>query len=108
MTKSEQASVLSTVLNRLSHVCSHGNGYKALCPAHTDQQASLSIGTGEDGRVLLHCFAGCTTEQIVSALGLTLRDLFPQNGQGRAGKRMYTPHVNTSTRQRSVKRSGRL
>lgn len=101
MTESEQTTALPAVLNRLSQVFPHGNEYKALCPAHSDQQASLSIGTGTDGRVLLHCFAGCTAEQIVSALGLTLADLFPSNGHGRAGRGMYTPHNNTSTRQRS-------
>ena len=81
---------LLTVLNRLSRVCSHGNEYQALCPAHPDQQASLSINTGTDGRVLLHCFAGCTAEQITAALGLTLADLFPQNGHGRVGRGVFT------------------
>jgi len=37
----------------------------------------LTIAEGDDGRVLLHCHAGCTPEAIVSALGLTLHDLMP-------------------------------
>jgi archaellum biogenesis ATPase FlaH len=37
----------------------------------------LSISVGEDGRVLLHCHAGCAPEGIVAALGLEMRDLFP-------------------------------
>jgi len=60
MTKSEQMSVLPAVLNRLSGSALTGTGYQALCPAHPDQQASLSIGTGTDGRVLLHVLPGCT------------------------------------------------
>lgn len=49
----------------------------AQCCAHDDPSPSLSIRETEDGRVLLHCFAGCSVESIVSALGLRLEDLFP-------------------------------
>ena len=55
----------------------NGAGWIAKCPAHDDRQPSLSINEGADGRVLLKCFAGCTTENIVAAIGLTMRDLFP-------------------------------
>ena len=49
----------------------------ARCPAHDDRNPSLSIGTGHDGRVLLRCWAGCRTSDILAALGLTPKDLFP-------------------------------
>jgi hypothetical protein len=49
------------------------------CPAHEDHRASLSVGTGNDGRVLLHCHAGCSAENIVAAAGLRLADLFPES-----------------------------
>ena len=52
-------------------------GWKAYCPAHADRQPSLSIGIGEQGQVLLKCFAGCSLERIVEAMGLTITDLFP-------------------------------
>jgi hypothetical protein len=48
----------------------------ALCPAHADGSPSLSVGTGDDGRVLVRCFAGCRTEDILAALGLSWADLF--------------------------------
>ena len=48
----------------------------ARCPAHDDKQASLSISIGEDGRILLKCFAGCDTEHVIKALGLEWNDLF--------------------------------
>jgi hypothetical protein len=54
-----------------------GSGWSARCPAHDDGNASLSIGTGDDGRVLVHCHAGCEPEAIVKALGLEMRDLMP-------------------------------
>ena len=53
-----------------------GSGWQARCPSHDDRTASLSISTGEDGRTLVRCHAGCLTEDIVAAVGLTLRDLF--------------------------------
>ena len=53
-----------------------GDGYIAQCPAHDDEHPSLSIGLGDDGRVLLNCHAGCDTKAVVAALGLTMVDLF--------------------------------
>src|SRR5262245_22843725 len=70
---------IDTILDRVDFKKT-GSGFIAKCPAHNDKQASLSISEGEDGRVLLHCFAGCSVEQIVHALGLTLSDLFSSNG----------------------------
>ena len=50
----------------------------ACCPAHRDRKPSLSINIGNDGRVLLHCFAGCDTESILAAVGMTFTDLYPE------------------------------
>jgi hypothetical protein len=50
--------------------------WQAQCPAHPDRSPSLSIRDGQDGRVLVHCFAGCTLEQILVALKVQKRDLF--------------------------------
>jgi len=55
-----------------------GKGYLARCPAHGDRRPSLTIGEGADGRVLLNCFAGCRPENVVAALGLSMKDLFPE------------------------------
>jgi hypothetical protein len=60
--------------------------YTALCPAHEDRTASLSIGTGGDGRALVYCHRGCTDREIVAALGLTMADLFP--AEHRNGRRI--------------------
>ena len=51
--------------------------WKARCPAHDDNQASLSISPGNKGGVVLHCFAGCDNKEIVLCVGLTLVDLMP-------------------------------
>jgi putative DNA primase/helicase len=76
----------------LEQIKAHNGGYKALCPAHDDHNPSLSIGEGEDGSVLLKCFAGCSIEEILAALELEMRDLFPANTrrERRAEKRTTT------------------
>ena len=50
----------------------------ARCPCHNDRKASLSIGKGDDGKVLLYCQAGCKTQDILSKIGLTFSDLMPE------------------------------
>lgn len=74
---------VAAVLARLSNARRSGNGWEASCPAHDDRRASLSVGVGHDGRALLNCHAaaGCTPETIVSALGLSMRDLFADEAE---------------------------
>jgi hypothetical protein len=69
--------ILDQVLSHLKGVRISVHGWKACCPAHADRKPSLSIGLGEQGQVLLKCFAGCALERIVEAMGLTITDLFP-------------------------------
>lgn len=60
--------VLEEILDRLSGKRRAGGGWVARCPAHDDRLPSLSIGVSRDGRVLLHCFAGCDYREIVARL----------------------------------------
>ena len=48
----------------------------ALCSAHADKSPSLTITECADNTVLLKCWSGCTASEIVSAIGLELKDLF--------------------------------
>ncbi|MBI3653688.1 MAG: hypothetical protein HY231_21865 [Acidobacteria bacterium] len=50
------------------------NGYTFRCPAHDDKRSSAAIYTKSDG-VALKCYAGCTTEQVCDALGISKSDL---------------------------------
>ena len=75
---------LDNVLAHLKGVRTSLHGWKACCPAHADREPSLSIGLGEQGQVLLKCFAGCPIERITEAMGLTLTDLFPDGTSERA------------------------
>lgn len=67
------------ILDRLHKVRKLGNRWTACCPAHEDSNPSLSVGVGEDGRFLICCQAGCRTADVMEALGLGLRDLFPDD-----------------------------
>jgi hypothetical protein len=51
--------------------------WSACCPAHEDRSPSLAVRELDDGRVLVHCFGGCSVEEIVGAVGLGMEDLFP-------------------------------
>lgn len=65
------------VLALLEGVRPGGGGWSARCPAHDDKNPSLSVAEGDDGRVLLHCHAGCDAEAICAAIGLNLGGLYP-------------------------------
>jgi hypothetical protein len=83
--ESRVSAPVAGVLERLEEVTESGSGWKARCPAHDDQQPSLQIDEGDDGRCLLHCFAGCATETIVAELGLQMQDLFADRPKRRRG-----------------------
>lgn len=53
------------------------NAWTCKCPAHEDRGPSLSVAETDDGRILLHCFAGCDVVDVVAAVGLSIDDLFP-------------------------------
>lgn len=75
---------LGDVLSRLKGAVDQGGGqYIAQCPAHDDRRASLAVRMGEKG-IVLHCLAGCSTTDVVAALGISMQDLFLESGQ--AGK----------------------
>jgi hypothetical protein len=64
-------------VSRLERAKRAGKGWQARCPAHEDRTPSLSVHEGDEGRILVRCHAGCTTDKICAALGLRLFDLFP-------------------------------
>ena len=63
------------ILSRLEGVKRSSDGWTACCPAHDDNNPSLSVSETAD-RVLLHCHAECPPEAITAAIGINLADLF--------------------------------
>lgn len=81
-----------TLLSHLGRVKRTGAGrYQARCPAHDDRGPSLSIRELDDGRVLVHCFAGCDVHSVLSAVGLTFDILFPPCDLGHYAKQEGRP-----------------
>jgi len=77
-------------LTRLDRVRQTGaNQWSACCPAHNDRSPSLGIKELPDGRLLIRCHAGCDADEIVSAVSLSLSDLYPPRttGQHYRGRR---------------------
>jgi len=75
---------LLDTIHRFECVQSAGHEkWMAFCQAHDDgktqKRRSLSLKI-VDGRILVHCFAGCSTIKAVTAAGLTMSDLFEGDG----------------------------
>ena len=70
------ASPSTLLLPRLGGVVTTGRGWRSRCPAHGGKSASLAITEGENGTLLLHCFAGCQVHDVLAAVGLRVGDLF--------------------------------
>jgi hypothetical protein len=49
----------------------------ACCPAHQDRTPSMTVRETGDGLILVHCFAGCGIDSILSAVGMEVGELFP-------------------------------
>lgn len=78
---------IDLVLSRLDAHKVRQNGrdrWRSACPGHGGSNpTALSIGVGDEGQVLLRCWQGCDVEQVISALGLDLSELFPRRQDGR-------------------------
>lgn len=76
--------ITESFLSRLDRVKKTGpSRWLACCPAHDDRSPSLAIREVDDGRTLIHCFAGCGATEIVQSIGLEMHDLFPESPGGR-------------------------
>ena len=81
---------VENLVSRL-HAKRSGEGWKAKCPCHGDREPSLSLNEGADGRALIKCHAGCSTDDLLAAIGLTRKDLFPV-AQGRNGSELVATY----------------
>ena len=70
----------SDFIERLEKAKQHGEHWMCLCPGHEDVNPSLQVKSTNDGKILLKCFGGCKTEDVVSAMGLKMSDLFEDHG----------------------------
>lgn len=76
-----------------SHGCK-GRGPSWQCPSHEDRAPSMSINARRDGNgVVLKCHAGCTVDEVLAALGLTLQDLFDEPLEKRERAQVVAEYV---------------
>lgn len=87
--------LLDEFLDRLEGVTHSGGGHKARCPAHEDSNPSLSIASNDQG-IAIKCMGGCSTEAVVSALGLTISDLFFSSRKGMGEPEAIYPYTDES------------
>ncbi len=89
-------SQIDKLLPRLSGVKSTGHGkWLARCPSHKDKSPSLALKEIDGDRILINCFAGCPTESVLSAVGLTFSDLFPVRIPDPRAPKSKAPKLNT-------------
>lgn len=69
---------IEKLLSRLEKARGTSPKWRSLCPAHENKSTlTLAIRELEDGRILIRCHAGCGAADVMAAVGLTVRDLFP-------------------------------
>jgi hypothetical protein len=69
---------ITKFLDLLTNVKPKRSGnWLACCSAHLDKTPSLNVRYVDD-RILVHCFGGCSVDEIVASMGLTLADLMPE------------------------------
>lgn len=90
---------IDSFLAKLDKVKPRGrNNWQARCPAHADKGPSLSVRELDDGRVLVHCFAGCSIHEILHAVGMEMSDLFPPRDVGNAHRERRPFHATDALR----------
>ncbi len=78
-----------SILNKVKQITP--NQYMACCPAHEDKNPSLSIKF-DSGKILLHCFTGCTLEDILNSLNITKSDLYYDIGMPKSKTKNSTTY----------------
>jgi hypothetical protein len=77
MTSAKRPRGASKVASALGGKRGCDGNYICRCPGplhrHGDRHPSLSVKDGRDGKLLLHCFAGCSFEEIMAALPARVR-----------------------------------
>lgn len=92
--------VLSAFRGHGHTVKAQGSQFIVSCPglmhANGDRKASLSVSVGDRGGVVLNCFVGCDTSDVLAAVGLTFRDALPEGSGSGSGSR--SSRLNGSSR----------
>ena len=81
------ATNLGHLLGKLNQVAGTGRQWSARCPAHADNDPSLSVGISDDNsRILVHCHVDCETEDVLAEIGMRMSDLFSVSAPAQMGR----------------------
>ena len=87
---------INEILSKFERVYKSGSDqWQCLCPVHDDKSPSVGIKYTKDGRILIHCFSGCPTNEILDAVGISFDDLFPDKleNEYKPIKRAFNPYA---------------
>lgn len=91
---------INDLLNRLQKVRKIGTDeWVASSPTRSDKTPSLFIKHDGSNNVLLHDFGGSSVEEICSAIGIEVSDLFPDSDKEYVRQRFNAHNVLTAMRQ---------
>ena len=91
---------INEILSKFERVYKSGSDqWQCLCPVHDDKSPSVGIKYTKDGRILIHCFSGCPTNEILDAVGIRFDDLFPDKLENnyKSLKRAFNPYAVLTT-----------
>jgi hypothetical protein len=88
---------IDNILPRLTYIKRAGqNKHRGSCPLCSKRNNDvLSIKEHDDGHISIKCFTGCDTKDILAAIGLELKHLYPprtQNARPRAETELDKAH----------------
>lgn len=75
------------VLARLGPPKAESDGWVFLCPCPThsgkgeDHNPSLRVTIGDEGKIIVHCRTGCSTDEVLASVGLSFADLYCPMGE---------------------------
>lgn len=78
-----------SILNKVRQVSP--NQFMACCPAHNDNNPSLSIKF-DNGKIFIHCFADCSLDDVLNSLGLSESDLYYDTGAKNSANKSTTTY----------------
>jgi len=78
------------LLERLENVREGSKGFNARCPNHEDKHNSLSVMLNDKGKIIVKCFAGCPTEDVLKKSILHLQIYTRRSKKAKSNRIRYT------------------
>ena len=81
-------------------VSEHDGRVTARCPNHPDRKPSLGVIVGDDGGPIPTCFAGCSREDVLAAVGLRWVDVLPKGTNRNGATKARSKKIKTNPARR--------